>query len=47
VLLARGTRAEIEALVASDPFTIHGVADYEVTEVVVSRTAPGLEALSA
>ena len=46
VIFARGTRVEIEALVAADPFTIHGVADYEITEVAVTRTAPGLEALT-
>ncbi|WP_426238990.1 YciI family protein [Pararhizobium sp. DWP1-1-3] len=46
VIFARGTRAEIEALVAADPFTIHAVADYDITEVAVTRTAPGLEALA-
>lgn len=45
VILARGSRSEIDAIVAADPFTIHGVADYEVTEVLVSRTAAGLEGL--
>ena len=46
VIFARGTRADIEALVAADPFTIHGVAHYEITEIVVTRTAPGLEGLT-
>ena len=46
VILARGNKAEIEAIVAADPFTIHGVADYEITEVAVTRTAPGLEGLT-
>lgn len=45
VILAGGTRSEIDAIVAADPFTIHGVADYEITEVLVSRTATGLEDL--
>lgn len=45
VILARGERAEIEAYVAADPFTVEGVAMYEVTEVAVTRTATGLEGL--
>lgn len=45
VILARGTRSEIDAIVAADPFTIYGVADYEVTEMLVTRTAAGLEGL--
>ncbi len=45
VILAHGTRSEIDAIVAADPFTIHRVADYEVTEVMVTRTAEGLEGL--
>lgn len=46
VIFARGTRAEIDARVAADPFTTHGVADYEITEFAVTRTAPGLEELT-
>ena len=45
VILARGERKAIEAHVATDPFAIAGVATYDVTEVVLSRTAPGLEGL--
>lgn len=45
IVLARGSRETIEAMVAADPFTIHGVADYEITEFHASRAAPGLEAL--
>lgn len=45
VILARGDRAEIEAFIAADPFTIHGVADYDLTEVTLSTVNPGLEAL--
>ena len=45
VILARGERAEVEAYVAADPFTAEGVALYEVTEVAVTRTAAGLDAL--
>ena len=46
VIFARGNRAEIDAIVAADPFTLHGVAKYEITEVAVTRTAPGLEELT-
>lgn len=45
VILARGDRDEIEAYVAADPFTVEGVAAYEVTEVSVTRTAAGLDRL--
>ncbi len=45
VVLAVGQRAEIEAYVAEDPFTIHGVAEYEITEVAVTTTAAGLDIL--
>ena len=45
VILARGDRAEIEAYAAADPFTVEGIAAYEVTEVAVTRTAAGLDGL--
>jgi len=45
MILAQGDRAEIEAYVAADPFAAEGVAVYEVTEVAVTRTAPGLDGL--
>ncbi|WP_297107774.1 YciI family protein [uncultured Devosia sp.] len=45
VILARGERLALEALVASDPFVTAGVAVYEVTEIVLSRTTSGLEML--
>ena len=32
VIVARGTRADVEAAVAADPFTIAGVAETEVVE---------------
>jgi uncharacterized protein YciI len=47
VIFARGTKAEIDEIVATDPFTVHGVADYQITEVAMTRTAPGLEGLTA
>jgi uncharacterized protein YciI len=45
VVLAVGNRADIEAYVAADPFTIHGVAQYEITEVAITTAVEGLEAL--
>lgn len=45
VILARGERADIEAFVASDPFAVHRVADYAITEVALTRTADGLDTL--
>jgi uncharacterized protein YciI len=45
VILAKGDRAEIEAYVAADPFTVEGVAVYEMTEIAVTRTVAGLEGL--
>lgn len=47
VILARGERSQIEAFVAADPFAVHGVADYEITEVALTRTAEGLENLTS
>lgn len=44
-ILAIGDRAAIEAYVAADPFTIHGVAEYDITELAVTTTAEGLEIL--
>lgn len=45
VILARGPRAEIEAYCAADPFTLHAIAEYRITEVAVTRTAEGLDGL--
>jgi uncharacterized protein YciI len=45
VILAKGERAVLERLCAEDPFVIHGIADYDITEVILSTTAPGLDTL--
>ncbi|MGA1803776.1 YciI family protein [Rhizobium sp. HT1-10] len=45
VILAIGDRSEIEAYAAADPFTLHGVASYEITEIGLTRTVEGLELL--
>ena len=44
-ILAKGDRADIEALVATDPFMVAGVTTYDIIEVAVAFTAPGLEQL--
>ncbi|WP_322998666.1 YciI family protein [Castellaniella sp.] len=41
---ASGRQALIEIL-AADPFSLHGIANYEVIEVVASRAAPSLDFL--
>lgn len=45
LLLATGDRAAVDAMLAEDPFVTAGVAEYEVLELEVRRTAPGLEGL--
>jgi len=41
VILAHGVgRAELEEILEQDPFKSNGVALYEITEFVPSRTAP-------
>lgn len=46
VILARAeSREALETILAEDPFWHLKLAAFEVTEVVVSRTIPGLEGL--
>jgi uncharacterized protein YciI len=45
VILARGDRALIDAAIAADPFSLHAVADYAVTDFSATTTVPGLEML--
>ena len=47
VILARGERAEIEALCKQDPFAIHGIADLDIMEVNFTTTAEGFEGLKS
>lgn len=47
VILSRGERAALEAMCAADPFTIHDIAEYEITELALTTTAPGFENLRA
>nr|WP_316655707.1 YciI family protein [uncultured Gellertiella sp.] len=47
VILSRGERGEVEAWCNEDPFVVNAIAEYRITELVVSRTAEGLEALKS
>lgn len=47
VILARGERAALEQMCADDPFTVHGIAEYEITEVAFTTVAAGFESLKA
>ncbi|ELS8948190.1 YciI family protein [Vibrio fluvialis] len=43
VILAQAeSRADLDAVLAQDPFFVHGLAAYDVTEFVASKTAPQL-----
>lgn len=45
VILAKGDRATIKEVVATDPFYRHGVARYTITAFVPTMTADGLAQL--
>lgn len=45
IILAKGEKSAIEALCASDPFSLHNIADYEITEVALTTVVDGLERL--
>lgn len=42
ILACANTKAEISALIASDPFYVHNIATYEITEFIPSMTSPKL-----
>lgn len=46
ILAVASNKAEIEAIIALDPFYIHGVAQYEITEFTASMTSPHVEFLA-
>lgn len=46
VLMMRGERGALEALLKTDPFAVHGVADYALHEFEPRLVAPGLDALA-
>lgn len=45
VILCRAkSREAVEALIAEDPFCVHGIADYKVVEFLPTMHLPGFEA---
>lgn len=46
ILALAANRAEIEAVIACDPFYIHDVATYEITEFIPTMTSPELAFLA-
>lgn len=47
IILAAGDRAAVEAMAKRDPFTVNGIADYAISEVNITSTADGLDALKS
>lgn len=47
VLSLMKDRAELEQILAEDPFCVHQVAEYDITEFSVTMTAPGFEKLKS
>lgn len=48
VILAKAkSRQALEAVLAQDPFRIHGVADYQIVEFTPTMAAPSLNTLVA
>ncbi|MFC7848069.1 YciI family protein [Arthrobacter sp. NPDC057388] len=45
VLLSKADRLTLDESLAKDPFNVHSVADFDVVEFAVTRTAPGFENL--
>ena len=45
ILVAKMARADLDAIIAADPFHQHEVAHFEVTEVEVSKASDQLQAL--
>ncbi len=43
ILCKGGDRAEVEAIIAEDPFAIAGAAEYEIIEMIPTKYADGLE----
>ena len=45
IVAKAGSRAEVEAWIAADPFIINGVFEYDLREYSVAFAAPGVEGL--
>jgi uncharacterized protein YciI len=46
IFVKAASRAEAEALLASDPFMLHALADLTITEWIPRMAFPGLEAFN-
>ena len=47
LILARGARADIDAMARRDPFHVNGVAEYFISEIDINMAADALESLKA
>ncbi|MCC6072051.1 YciI family protein [Massilia sp. GCM10020059] len=45
ILASAGSREALQAILARDPFHVHGVASYELVQFTARAAAPGLEQL--
>jgi uncharacterized protein YciI len=43
VVIATGTRSEVEARAATDPFALNAVCEYRIVEFVATATTPALD----
>ena len=47
LILARGARADIDAMARRDPFHVNGVAEYFISEIDINMAAEAFEGLKA
>jgi uncharacterized protein YciI len=45
IIAKAGSRAELERIMAEDPFSVHGISAYEYTEFKATKSGKGLEKL--
>ncbi len=45
ILATAGNRGELEQILDEDPFKIHHLADYEITEFIPTKSAPEFASL--
>lgn len=45
ILASAGSQEALQAILARDPFHVHGVASYELVQFTARAAAPGLEQL--
>lgn len=47
ILVLAQSKAEVETIMAEDPFCIHGLAEFAITEFLTSQVHPDLKSLLA